>query len=235
MSPDAGRFQTMDSYEGTQEEPLTLHKYLYAHADPVNGTDPSGEFFDFNLKGLLFAQALDKYMEVGKGLVLVAARKKAYRAIGRAVFIAAITTLPVTSTGPEQVVFPPKTVPFGPDEDDETDAYVVRGGIATPDQLSKGVAEHMQVPGLTGFSVQSESGKSIGELALAGEFKNKQISVSTVRAIRAVGGTFGHNVDVVKSPGIGYHKTVTTPMPLPSTLAIGLSAAFVQMPNPTPF
>jgi hypothetical protein len=42
MSPDAGRFQTMDSYEGTQEEPLTLHKYLYCHGDPINGTDPTG-------------------------------------------------------------------------------------------------------------------------------------------------------------------------------------------------
>jgi hypothetical protein len=49
MSPDAGRFQTMDSYEGTQEEPLTLHKYLYAHADPVNGTDPSGHFISIDV------------------------------------------------------------------------------------------------------------------------------------------------------------------------------------------
>jgi hypothetical protein len=29
-------------YEGDQSEPLTLHQYLYAHANPVNLLDPSG-------------------------------------------------------------------------------------------------------------------------------------------------------------------------------------------------
>jgi hypothetical protein len=32
----------MDTYEGRTAEPMTLHKYLYAHHDPVNGIDPSG-------------------------------------------------------------------------------------------------------------------------------------------------------------------------------------------------
>lgn len=39
-----GRFWTMDSYEGSQSDPQNLHKYLYAHANPVNMTDPSGLF-----------------------------------------------------------------------------------------------------------------------------------------------------------------------------------------------
>ena len=34
----------MDTYEGRNGEPLTLHKYLYTHGSPVNGTDPSGNF-----------------------------------------------------------------------------------------------------------------------------------------------------------------------------------------------
>lgn len=37
-----GRFTRSDSYEGEQWKPLTLHKYIYTHADPVNGIDPSG-------------------------------------------------------------------------------------------------------------------------------------------------------------------------------------------------
>jgi len=41
-APEYGRFWTMDSYEGNQSDPLSLHKYLYAHGNPVNGTDPSG-------------------------------------------------------------------------------------------------------------------------------------------------------------------------------------------------
>jgi RHS repeat-associated protein len=44
MNPETGRFHTMDTYEGRPEEPLSLHKYMYAHANPVMGIDPSGQF-----------------------------------------------------------------------------------------------------------------------------------------------------------------------------------------------
>lgn len=39
---DLGRFHTLDEYEGRTGEPLSLHKYLYAHANPVTAWDPSG-------------------------------------------------------------------------------------------------------------------------------------------------------------------------------------------------
>jgi hypothetical protein len=39
---NTGRFQTMDTYEGNNEDPLSLHKYLYCHGNPVMNTDPSG-------------------------------------------------------------------------------------------------------------------------------------------------------------------------------------------------
>lgn len=32
----------MDSFEGAQLNPITLHKFLYANSDPVNNIDPSG-------------------------------------------------------------------------------------------------------------------------------------------------------------------------------------------------
>jgi RHS repeat-associated protein len=38
-----GRFWTMDTFLGLIEDPESLHKYLYASADPVNGIDPSGQ------------------------------------------------------------------------------------------------------------------------------------------------------------------------------------------------
>ena len=42
--PGLGRFTTMDTFEGNPNDPLSLHKYLYCHAIPVNNTDPSGQW-----------------------------------------------------------------------------------------------------------------------------------------------------------------------------------------------
>jgi RHS repeat-associated protein len=38
----SGRFATMDTYEGDNFEPPSLHKYLYTENNPVNHVDPSG-------------------------------------------------------------------------------------------------------------------------------------------------------------------------------------------------
>src|SRR5579859_3592771 len=42
LNTTTGRFWTMDSYEGTDTDPLSLHKYLYASATPIDRVDPSG-------------------------------------------------------------------------------------------------------------------------------------------------------------------------------------------------
>lgn len=42
MNPTTGTFISMDTYQGSIFEPATLHKYLYANANPVMYTDPSG-------------------------------------------------------------------------------------------------------------------------------------------------------------------------------------------------
>ena len=42
MNPIVGTFISMDSYEGSIDDPVSLHKYLYANANPVSNSDPSG-------------------------------------------------------------------------------------------------------------------------------------------------------------------------------------------------
>jgi RHS repeat-associated protein len=42
LNTDTDRFWSMDTYEGNNKEPLSLHKYLYVHGNPVNSIDPSG-------------------------------------------------------------------------------------------------------------------------------------------------------------------------------------------------
>jgi hypothetical protein len=62
-----GRFQTMDTYEGNQEEPQSCHKYTYAADNPVNKIDPSGNDFELgalsDIGGIL--SSLDSFLNVG--------------------------------------------------------------------------------------------------------------------------------------------------------------------------
>ena len=42
MNPETATFTSMDSYAGNIYDPASLHRYLYANANPVKYTDPSG-------------------------------------------------------------------------------------------------------------------------------------------------------------------------------------------------
>jgi RHS repeat-associated protein len=42
--PGNGRFLSHDPLMGSASDPISMHRYLYAGADAVNGIDPSGEF-----------------------------------------------------------------------------------------------------------------------------------------------------------------------------------------------
>ena len=57
MNPANGRFMTMDTYEGDNSQPLTLHKYVYCQNNPVNLVDPTGMLVEDPLcAGTLSAQ-----------------------------------------------------------------------------------------------------------------------------------------------------------------------------------
>ncbi|MEQ1905649.1 MAG: RHS repeat-associated core domain-containing protein [Pirellulaceae bacterium] len=42
--PSTGRFTSLDPFAGNMSDPQSRHKYLYTHADPINGIDPTGKF-----------------------------------------------------------------------------------------------------------------------------------------------------------------------------------------------
>lgn len=41
-NPLNGRFNRMDPFAGNNQDPQSLHKYLYCHANPINTIDPTG-------------------------------------------------------------------------------------------------------------------------------------------------------------------------------------------------
>jgi RHS repeat-associated protein len=52
-----GRFNQLDPYAGNIQDPQSLHKYLYAHCDPVNNIDPSG-LMEFSLQCMFMAAVI---------------------------------------------------------------------------------------------------------------------------------------------------------------------------------
>jgi RHS repeat-associated protein len=55
LNPNTGRLWTMDTYTGNNEDPLSLHKYLYAGDDPIDNVDPSGNDFEALEVGIALA------------------------------------------------------------------------------------------------------------------------------------------------------------------------------------
>jgi hypothetical protein len=118
--------------------------------------------------------------------------------------------------------------------------WVVRGGLATPQSLMAGYKEHAAMPGLYGFSVQYAPGKSVVELAFAGQIRNGQISYASEDDLLASLQTLGYIMRLVRSPGHGFHHTFAVLYDnsgvmltaLPQTAADALSRVFRQQPNP---
>ncbi|MDD2764574.1 MAG: RHS repeat-associated core domain-containing protein [Opitutaceae bacterium] len=54
LNVQTGRFWTMDDYEGAPADPVSLHKYLYASANPVSFMDPTGHFSMVELQQAMF-------------------------------------------------------------------------------------------------------------------------------------------------------------------------------------
>ncbi len=90
-----------------------------------------------------------------------------------------------------------------------TTDWVVRAGAASADYLIRGYTEHAKAHGVYGFSVQCASGKTVAELAAAGQFPNRQVSYATVGALKIAVQTLGYRMRLIRTPGVGFHHTLT--------------------------
>lgn len=106
--------------------------------------------------------------------------------------------------------------------------YVIRGGLATPQNLMTGSTP---VPGtnLSGFSVTTAPDMSVTQLAAVANYPNAMISYTTTAALQGIG------VPVVPTPSAAnaLHATAVVPVPLDPTKAAQISAAFARIPNPS--
>lgn len=77
-NPSNGRFNARDTFGGNYSDPQSLHKYIYANSDPVNGVDPTGQF---TLIDLLAVVAIIAVASALYGGVLAKAKHNAKRDI----------------------------------------------------------------------------------------------------------------------------------------------------------
>ncbi len=141
-------------------------------------------------------------------------------------------------THPSPTPAPPTPVPTSTPNEPH---WVVRAGIAKPEDLQKGYQEHQAVPGVHGLSVQYNPGSTVDGLAQAGRFSNKQISYATESTLAAVAASLNYQIRLISTPGRGYHHTLSVfassgqPLTsLPGDLAEAFSSAFTRKPNPFP-
>ncbi|NES95922.1 MAG: hypothetical protein F6K32_11930 [Desertifilum sp. SIO1I2] len=71
--PFVGRFISADAYEGTLNDPMSLHDYLYAHANPVVNTDPSGYFMIAEMHAAESIRNILAGIQIDTGIHLISA------------------------------------------------------------------------------------------------------------------------------------------------------------------
>jgi hypothetical protein len=117
---------------------------------------------------------------------------------------------------------------------------VLRAGTAKADLLMSGYEEQLGARGVYGFSVQYAPRHTWQELAWVGRLRNGRVSVADEDALRAALAPLGYTLELVPTPGRGFHhrllalydatgQILTT---LPADAARALATTFVQHPNP---
>jgi RHS repeat-associated protein len=82
-NPLTGLFNRMDPFAGSNQDPQSLHKYLYCHANPINNIDPTGKLIGgtVDLVNTISIHAMALWMTYG-GTVLTVLTKAVYVTAG---------------------------------------------------------------------------------------------------------------------------------------------------------
>jgi hypothetical protein len=76
LNPEIGRFVSTDPFEGIQNDPVSLHAYLYVANNPVRFTDPSGLM---SFGEVMTAMGLDKKLREMDFVRKVRATRRKFR------------------------------------------------------------------------------------------------------------------------------------------------------------
>jgi RHS repeat-associated protein len=236
FDPESGRFLSSDPV-ATTDNGAAFNRYAYANGSPYRYTDPTGAEGVGNewlAQTLNMGNATDTgplnrsdMIEAGNfigGFIPVLSEGLAIKGfadqpswLSAGIMAASIFDLGGVAKGLGKVIETRGAVTALEDS-----ALVARGGNAanhTASRINAAIGPS-RTPGVTGFSAQCNGGTCLSDL---GQFiKNKQLGVTTVGEIRAAGG------DVIRTPGIGNHVTVTG---LSGETA---SPLFQIVPNPNP-
>jgi len=77
LNPDTGRFNRLDPWSGNNFDPQSLHKYAYAHCDPINGIDPTGRFSIIEILSVASIRAHLRSLNIGR--ISLQARNASFR------------------------------------------------------------------------------------------------------------------------------------------------------------
>jgi RHS repeat-associated protein len=189
--PDIGRFWTMDTFEGHQNDPLSLNKYLYAHGNPVNGTDPSGHFFDAT--STLFSGAKQFTLQTVNAASVQVGRKVALDTIGATLAAHAILAVSVLPLGEV------KTDNRDPDPELLYRSMTEEGGGPKLGDTARTLGVRLGIdiaPGPNGFVMPGTGGMSVAPIT--------PLNLPVHRRPRMLGGTG-------KDPVWGIHTSLLGP------------------------
>jgi RHS repeat-associated protein len=208
-APTLGRFAQPDSIGHAGGRNL----YAYVSNDPLNLTDARG-LSSSPISENRFA-SLDFVFPGVSGGTIIGSGIRGLAAAAAVPTVIAGAILALTST------------PTAMDE--RITQYVIRGGLATPENLQARTGPVRGFTPLTGFSVTTAPGLSLDDLARYAQYPNGTISYTTVKDLAIL----GIQVAPTPQPNDPLHATVVVPDPLPNELAGRLSAEFGRkMDNP---